>query len=110
MEVVDIETRMFLILVKASPFSGNKNSSKIRELKNEIERVCEGFSLSDQQLITVARRNMQGKTEKWFYGYIKNEETKKSTFKLFLQAMEIYFSEFTMASSKDVGVGAKKIC
>lgn len=93
MEAVDRETRVFLTLAKVKPYSGNKNPSKIREFKTEIQRISEGFSLDNQQLITVAGRNMQGKAERWFHDYIRDEKNNTSTFDQFIQAMEEYFGE-----------------
>lgn len=93
MEAVDRETRVFLTLAKVKPYSGNKNPSKIREFKTEIQRISEGFNLDNQQLITVAGRNMQGKAERWFHEYIKDEKNQTSTFDQFIRAMEAYFGE-----------------
>mmetsp|Transcript_4442 Transcript_4442/g.4462 ORF Transcript_4442/g.4462 Transcript_4442/m.4462 type:complete len:121 (+) Transcript_4442:1240-1602(+) len=63
LEAVDRETRVFLTLANVRPYTGDKNPSKIHEFKNEIERISEGFNLSNRQLITVAGRNMKGKAE-----------------------------------------------
>ena len=63
-EAIARETRLFLTSATVKPYTGSKVSTKIQYFLDEIIRISNGFSLTDEQMIILAGRKMSDIAEK----------------------------------------------
>lgn len=91
-EAIDRETRIFLTHATISPYSGSKNSSRIKYFISEIIRISERFSLTDTQLIILSGRNMTGRAEEWFHDYRRSTKCSNETFQQFTHVLIHHFA------------------
>ncbi|KRZ98291.1 uncharacterized protein AC631_05950 [Debaryomyces fabryi] len=92
-EAEERELRIFLLNAKVKSYNGTKNPTKIQEFIEEIIRISVGYKLLDQQLITLAGRNMTGIAERWFLEYREQKIDQTDTFDDFADRVRKQFAQ-----------------
>lgn len=91
-EAIARDTRLFLRTATVKTYNGSKNPVKIQYFLDEIVRISSGFTLTDEQKIIVAGRNMTGVAEKWYLAYQDKRLHQRDTFEEFGKRLRENFS------------------
>lgn len=92
-EAIARETRIFLTNATVKPYTGSKILSKIQYFLDEITRISNGFTLTSEQMIVVAGRNMSGIAEKWYLAYQGENLHQSDTFEEFGERLKSQFGQ-----------------
>ena len=92
-EAIARETRLFLTSATVKPYTGSKLSTKIQYFLDEIIRISTGFTITDEQMIIVAGRNMSGIAEKWYLAYQEEKLHQSDTFEEFGERLKNQFEQ-----------------
>lgn len=92
-EAIARETRLFLTSATVKTYTGSKVSTKIQYFLDEIIRISNGFTLTDEQMIIVAGRNMSGIAEKWYLAYQEEKLHQSDTFEEFGERLKNQFGQ-----------------
>lgn len=92
-ESIARETRLFLTIATVKTYTGSKLSAKIQYFLDEILRISNGFTLTDEQMIIIAGRNMSGIAEKWYRAYQEEKLHQIDTFEEFGERLKNQFGQ-----------------
>lgn len=88
---IEWEVRTFLNLAKVTAYNGQNSPKTIEKFIDDVKRISEGFKLLNQQLITIAGRNMKGMAERWFLSYREQKLNQEDTFEDFTDKLRKQF-------------------
>ena len=92
-EAIARETRLFLTNATVKPYTGSKILAKIQYFLDEINRISNGFTLTSEQKIVIAGRNMSGIAEKWYLAYQGESLHQSDSFEEFGERLKSQFAQ-----------------